>query len=136
MLSVPWTNWSYFVAYHVGIAYVVWTPSSAANGSGLTGTPNRDFGTVNLDIQVPGTYTFSCEFAMRPNCGIATFTINGVVTTIDTYNAADTLGSHQWSQVLSAGVYTIDLSTLTKNSSSTNYWLYLAENSLSIRRTA
>lgn len=120
---IPWTAWNYFVMSGSLGGDFYWNTSDSQNGSGFTGTPNRDYGTAKFNAPVSGTYRFTFTF-LTGDYGIATFTINSVATAIDCYGGGgNNATSYTWTQVLSAGDYTIDLSTLTKNVSSPNYWL-------------
>lgn len=137
LLSVPWTNWQYFVGVLSGTtASLLWVPSDMNNGTGYEGSPNRNFGSVNIDIETAGTYAFSFAYQMQNNTGIATFVIDGVTTTVDTYYPFSTMASHTWTQVLGVGTYTLTLSSLTKNVASSDYWLQFLGDGLSIRRVA
>lgn len=119
---IPWTSWNFFVlGGSLGGYY--WNTADAQNGSGFAGTPNRDYGSASFVAPINGNYQFTFAFLMGNNVGIATFTINGVVTTIDTYNSGNPVGSFVWTQALTPGTYTVDLSSFTKNGSSSNYWL-------------
>lgn len=137
LLSVPWTNWQYFVGVLSGTtASLLWVPSDGINNTPYAGSPNRNFGSVNIDISTAGTYLFSFGYQAQNNTGIATFVINGVTTSVDTYNAFSTMESYTWAQVLNIGVYTVTLSSLTKNVASSDYWLQFLGDGLSIRRIA
>lgn len=133
---IPWTTWNYFVLQGSLGGDFYWNPASAQNGTGFTGTPNRDYGTATFTAPVAGTYQFTFPYLTDASYGIATFTINSVATTIDTYYAGNLALSYVWSQVLPAGTYTIDLSSLTKNSSSSNYWLVPLFDGLAIKQIA
>jgi hypothetical protein len=129
---IPWTSWQYFVQGGGGGNFY-WCPSTAQNGPGFTGTSNRDFGTVNFNAPVNGTYQFTIMFSAGSASGIATVAINSVVTTLDTYDPGQIFVTWVWSQVLTAGTYGIDLSSFTKNPSSSDYWLAPLYNGMSIQ---
>lgn len=137
LLSVPWTCWQYFVTVLSGTtASALWVPSNSINGTGYTGASSRNFGTITINVTSTGTYSFSFAYQAQNNTGIATFVINGVTTSVDTYNAFSTMESFTWTQVLTPGVYTIALSSLTKNVASSDYWLQFMGDGLAIKRVA
>lgn len=137
LVSVPWTCWQYFVSVLSGTtASALWVPSNGINGAAYTGAPNRNFGTATINIETAGTYSFSFAYQAQNNTGIATFVINGVTTSVDTYYAFSTVESYTWTQVLAVGTYTITLSSLGKNGASSNYWLQFIGDGLAIKRVA
>ena len=137
LLSVPWTNWQYFVGVLSGTtASGLWVPSNGINGVAYTGASSRNFGTITMNVETAGTYSFSFAYQPQNNTGIATFVINGVTTNVDTYYAFSTVESYTWTQALAAGIYTITLSSLTKNAASSDYWLQFIGDGLAIRRVA
>lgn len=137
LVSVPWTNWQYFVGVLSGTtASALWVPSNGINGIPYTGASQRNFGTVTMNIETAGTYSFSFAYQAQNNTGIATFVINGITTSIDTYYAFSTVESFTWTQVLGVGIYTITLSSLTKNVASSDYWLQFIGDGLAIRRVS
>jgi hypothetical protein len=137
LISVPWTNWQYFVGTLSGTtASALWVPSNGINGFAYTGASSRNFGTITLNVETAGTYSFSFAYQTQSNTGIATFVINGVTTSVDTYYAFSTVESYTWTQVLAVGVYTMTLSSLTKNVASSDYWLQFIGDGLAIRRVA
>jgi len=120
---IPWTSWNYFVGGGGGGDYY-WAPALSQNSSGFDGTPNTTFGTVNFNAPIDGTYQFTMGMRTGTNIGMMTATINGVATPLDGYNGSgQSFISFVWTQSLTAGVWGIAIDSLSKNTSSTNYWI-------------
>jgi hypothetical protein len=133
--TIPWTAWEYFV-FTGGSGDFYWAPSSAQNGTAFTPSSSGTWGAPTFVAPVNATYQFTVNIRQYSNQGIANFTIDGVQTPCDCYyGGGGTSGqSYVWSQVLTAGAYTIALDSLTKNGSSSDYWIIFEGDGLKVQQ--